>query len=241
MPRQPAIATAGFGLPPPRSIPVTMLLCTVLAVVSLVGTLIGRQTGIGLNLLNYQVGAILDLELWRFFTFPFVESTLWGFLIGLLVLYMFGGWFESTYGRWDYLRFFIVSSLGAGLVAIPLTFLITLIMPFSDVGIAEGPDAAINAMLVAMAFHAPTASVLFFIFPMRARTMIFIILGYEVIQGIYTGAAGLSMTLAGMLMGCLLVTGYWRPTRLIDLARLYVFRRRRRALYVVPPRDRTLN
>jgi membrane associated rhomboid family serine protease len=241
MPRQPAYTTSGFSLPPARAVPVTATLCAILAMVSLFGTLLGRQLGVGLNFLNYQVDAIFNLELWRLVTFPFVESTLWGFLLSILVLWMFGSWFETTYGKRDYLRFFFVSSVGAGLLAIPLSVLLSLIMPFYDVGMAEGPSAAINAMLVAMAYNAPNASMLFLVFPMRARTMIFIILGYEVIAGIYTGAAGLSMALAGMLMGWLLVTGYWRPNRLIDVIRLSWLKRRRRGLYVVPPKNRTLN
>ncbi|MBI5508387.1 MAG: rhomboid family intramembrane serine protease [Deltaproteobacteria bacterium] len=241
MPSRPAFASGGFGLPPPRAIPVTMVLCGLLAVVSLVGAVVGRQTGVGLELLRFQVDAVLDLELWRFLTFPFVESTAFGFLIGLVVLWMFGGWFEATYGRHDYVRFFATSCLGAAVLAIPLSFVLSLIMPFSDVGAAEGPGPAINAMLVAMAYRMPDANVLFFVFPMRARTMILVVLGYEIIQGIYTGAADLSMTLAGMLMGYLLVTGMWRPQRLVDFVRLYLLRRRRRGFYVVPPKDHRLN
>jgi hypothetical protein len=79
-----------------------------------------------------------------------------------------------------------------------------------------------------------------FVLPMRTRTVIFVILGLELVAGILGGAAALSITVGGMLMGWILVTGNWRPTRLWGRLRA-LFSRRRRGLYVVPPRGPTLH
>jgi len=132
-------------------VPVTLGLGSTLALVSVVGTLAERQTGVGLNLLDFRVDLVLSFQLWRLVTYPFVESTLWGFLLSLAVLWLFGGWFELRYGARDYLRFVAFSGVGAGLLAIPLTFLLDLVLPFEVVGIAEGPTPIFNAMLVATA------------------------------------------------------------------------------------------
>ena len=51
----------------------------------------------------------------------------------------------------------------------------------------------------------------------------------------------LGVTLGGLAMGYLLVTGYWRPSRLRDLLKMWQLRKRRRGLYVVPPKDKTLH
>ncbi len=232
---------SSFGIPPARAVPVTTTLTVAVLVVSLLGALLQNRTGYGLALLRYDVAALFAGELWRLLTFPFVESTFWGLLLSLLFLWMFGGWFESTYGGRNLVRFFALSNLGAGLLAIPLVFLVNFVGLFADPGIAEGPNAALNAILVAMALRAPDAQVLFFIFPMRARTMVYIIIGIQVIQGIQTGMAGLSMTLGGVAMGYLLTTGNWRPGRLLDRIRLGWMKRRRRGIYVVPPRDNRWN
>lgn len=231
-----------FGLMPARQVPITAILCGAILVISLVGAILQRKLGFGLSTLSFSRDAIFNLELWRLVTYPFVESTFLGLLLGILVLWIFGGWFETAYGERDYLRFFVLSSIGAAVLAIPLSFIVNLVMPFSDPGMAEGPGAALDAMLVAFALANPSSNILFgFVLPIRARTVVFIILGLEVIRGIQSGVAGLSITLGGMAMGYLLVTGNWRPNRLFHRLHLKRLKKRRSSLYVVPPKDHTLN
>jgi len=233
-----------FGLYAWRQIPVTAGLCAAILAVSLIAAVAGRNFGLGANALNYQVAAILDLQLWRLVTYAFVGSTPWNLLIGILVLWIFGGWFETKYGRRDYLRFFFAAIVGAGLLAVPLTYLVNVLIPlFRDPGVTEGPGPAFDAMLVALALTAPDSNILFgFVLPMRARTAIYVFLGVEVVIGILTGAASMGITLGGMAMGYLLVTGNWRPNRLRNLLSLWKLRKRRRGLYVVPPKkDHTLH
>ncbi len=229
---------------PPGLAPVTRILFITLLVVSLVGTLTERRFGVGVSSLNFQVGKVLAGEVWRVVTYPFVESSPLNLIVSLVILWLFGSWFESRWGQRDFLRFFIVSTVGAALVAIPLSLLFNQILAAAsvhDTGVAEGPGAALDAMLVAMAMTSPDSNILFgFVLPMRARTVVFVLLGIQVVFAIQTGASALSMTLAGMGMGYLLVTGKWRPSRLWSSARKMA-ERRRRGLHVVPPRDRTLH
>lgn len=209
---------------------------------SLVGTLTESKLGFGLSTLNFQVGKVLSGELWRVVTYPFVESQPFNLILSLVFLWLLGSWFERRWGERDFLRFFLVSSIGAALIAVPLSLLLNLVLPFRDVGIAEGPDAALDAMLVALALTAPDSNVMLgFVLPMRARTIVFVLLGIQVIFGIQTGSAALSITLGGMAMGYLLVTGRWRPRRFVEWMQATSSRRRRRGLRVVPPRDRTLH
>ncbi len=234
----------GFSSGPPTAGAVTRALCIAILAASLIGSLTQRLYGFGVQDLNFQVGSVLGLELWRLVTYPLVESSPWNLMISLLFLWLFGGWFESRWGERDFLRFFVVSSIGAALLAVPLNLLANFVLGgvFRDVGVAEGPGAALDAMLVAMALTNPDGNVLFgFVLPMRARTIIFVLLGIQLVLGIQTGSAAVSITLGGMAMGYLLVTGNWRPRRILGKLRASERRPSRRGLYVVPPRDRTLH
>ena len=201
--------------------------------------------GFGREDLIFRVDAIRDLQLWRLVTYPFVALEPLGLLLDLLMLWILGGWFETTYGGRGYVRFLFVSSVGAALLAIVLSPVVNVLMPFADLGVAYGLRAARVAILVAFVLFAPDSNMLFgFVLPMRTRTVIYLILGIDIVAGAMTGASTLSITLGGMLMGYLLVTGNWRPGRLKAKLQLWRLRRhRRRGLYVVPPRDRdqTLN
>ena len=135
-------------------------------------------------------------------------------------------------------QFLFASWIGAAILAVPLSYLVSGIMPFEDTGYAEGSGPAIDAMLVYLALTAPDTNILFgFVLPMRTRTVIYVLLGFELVVGILTGAAGLSITLGGIAMGYLLTTGNWRPERLIARFTPSAARRRRRGIHVVPPPD----
>lgn len=231
-----------FGLMPARAIPVTAAISITILITSMAGSILDARFGFGISTLTFTPNSIFELELWRLITYPLVESTFFGLVLSVLVFWIFGGWFESRYGHRDFFRFFALSSIGAALFAVPLSYLVNLLMPFYDPGMAQGPGPAIDAMLVAMALSNPNSNVLFgFVLPMKARTIIYVILGLQVVMGVMNGAAALSVVLGGMLMGYLLVTGNWRPNRLFGKTKLWRMKKRRRGLYVVPPTDKTLH
>lgn len=224
--------------------PATKWLLIGILAATVIFTVTQRQLGFGIKELIFSVEGVLALELWRLVTFPFVETDFFSLLLSLVILYFFGRFFESEWGSRYYTRFFVISSIGAAVLAVPLSFLIDLVAPFQEIGMAAGPDAAINAMLVAMAVTLPDSNVLFgFVLPMRARTMIYVVLGLQLVAGLMNGAAAVSVSIGGMIMGYVLVTGIWRPDRLRTRIRLWQLRRRRGrgGLHVVPPRDKTLH
>jgi membrane associated rhomboid family serine protease len=230
-----------FTMGPPPAGPVTRVLCVTILVVSLVGTLTQRKLGFGVANLNFNVAEVMAGEVWRLLTYPLVESSPINLMFSLLVLWLLGAQFESRWGERDFLRFFLLAALGAAVLAIPLSYVVNLVMPFTDVGAAEGPWTVISAMFVAIALANPESNILFgFLLPIPARTALYILLGIQLVIGIMTGAAALSTTLGGMAMGYLLVTGNWRPRRWVPRVRL-PRRRKRTDIYIVPPRDRTLH
>lgn len=228
---------------PPNAGIVTRILVISILLVSLIAAFTQRQYGFGVANLNFQVGAVLQGEVWRLITYPFVESSPFGLILSLVILWLFGGSFEARWGERDFLKFFVFATLGAAALAIPLSMFLNIILPFQDMGFSEGPSNAITAMLVALALTNPESNVLLgFVMPVRIRTVVYFWLGYQVIAGIMTGMATLSTLLASMAMGYLLVTGNWRPQRWFAMLRARSGKSaRRRGLYVVPPRDKTLH
>ena len=213
-----------------------------LGAVSIFGAVAERNSGFKVSMLFYKVDAIFSLELWRLVTYPFVEMTPFGLILSGVVLYFFGQWFESHFGTRDFLSFFFLSAIGAGLLAVPLYFLVNIFLPFKDMGMAAGPGAVIDAMLVAFAMSAPNSIVNFaFVFPMRTHHIIYLVLGFQLLSGLLTGSAAFSITLGGMAMGYLLVSGRWRPSYWKNRVKGASKKKRAPHLHVVPPPDETLH
>ncbi len=231
---------AGFfaSLPPTRS--ATKWLCGITLAVSALSSMAERNFSFGASQLVYRADAVVEGEFWRLFTYPFVERSFIGLMISLLIVWLFGRIYESRWGTRDFIKFYIAAGTGAGILAIPLAILLNVILPFQDVAVAEGPGAIITALLITMAITAPNSNILFgFVLPMRSRTLIYVMIGMELLSGMMNGAASLSVTLGGMAMGYLLVTGWWNPKRWANaIARRKKTNRTRRGLYVVPQSDR---
>ncbi len=236
---QPPRSSNFFDSLPPTG-PITKWGSIAIILVSLVGSLTQRHLGFGLSDLIFSSAHVLDLELWRLFTYPLVHSQPFGLAIGVFVFWLFGKMFEARWGSENFLKYIVLSAVGAAVLAIPLSFLFNAIMPFRDLGYAEGTGPIIDAILVHLAVTAPNSNILFgFVLPMRSRTIIYVILGFELVVGIMTGATGLSTTVGGIVMGYLLTTGNWRPETI--WAKWQAKKNPRHGFYVVKPPDDTLH
>lgn len=231
----------GFDLDPRTAGPATKWLSLSMILATVVFSITQRQLGFGVVDLLYSVPEIFAGQLWRLLSYPFVETSGFSLILGVLVFYLFAKSFEERWGTRDFLQFVALSALGAAILAIPVRFVLNFLGLFNDVGQSAGPGPIIDAMLVALALTAPNAKVLFgFVLPMRATTMVYVFIGIEVLRALVDGSTTLSLTLGGLAMGYILITGIWRPDRWGSL-----FNRkpkRRRGLYVVPPKkDHTLH
>lgn len=220
---------------------VTKWFCIATVLVSLVGAQTQMRLGWGIDNLVFNVDRVLQLELWRVFTFPFVYHQPFGLVIGLLVFWLFGRLFEGRWGEGNFLRYISLSAIGAAIIAVPLSFLVNFLLPFNDIGAAEGSGAIIDAILVHMAIMEPKSKILAgFVLPIKTRTLVLFVLGFDVLTGLMLGAAGLSTTLGGIIMGYLLTTGNWRPAR-IKAEWDTRTKPKRKGIYVVKPPDNTLH
>ena len=239
---QPPMYSSFRPASPTQAGPATKGLVAALLLVSVTAAFASRHAQVGVAELVFDRERVVwGGELWRLITYAFCKvSSPFSLLLSAAALYLFGQSFEARLGSRGLLRFFFVSTIGAACLAIPIGWLCDAIGVFSDRSVFGGPDAAIDAMLVAVAISAPASPVLFgFVLPMPAKTFVALLIGLEVLGGLMTGVSSFGMTLGGMAMGYAQATGLWRPSRILDEIRLRRLRRlRRRSLFVVPPRGK---
>ncbi|HBA60330.1 MAG TPA: hypothetical protein DCZ92_05860 [Elusimicrobia bacterium] len=104
--------------------------------------------------------------LWQTVTYLFIHGGFWHFLFNALMLWMLGGMLEAEMGSRKFLLYFLVCGAAAALVTVAFA-------PASDaLRPVVGASGAIFALLAAFAFLHPDMTVyVYFLFPMRARTM----------------------------------------------------------------------
>ena len=230
----------GRGLGLPAAGPTTRRLCGLLVAVSVLFRIAGRKLGPGGEWLVFDVERLQAGELWRLLTYPFVEGDPLSLLLSAAGLYFLGAWYEARVGSRAMLRFFAASSVGGALLAVVFHFLLNSLGLFVDRGSAEGPQVVIDAMLVALALEAPESRVMFgFILPLPARTVVWLLVGVQLLFALMQGQAAVSITLGGMAMGWLLFTGRWNPR--LWRRRRVPLRARRSDIYIVRPQGRDLH
>lgn len=201
-----------FSSLPPMG-PINKAFCLLSILISVFGAALERKTGWGLSALVLKGNWLFDLEFWRPLTYIFVESSPFGLFLGIFIFWLFAKSYEARWGSRDFLKFIITCALGAALISVPLSYLVSFLLFVNDTGYAEGSGAIIDALLVHLALTLPESRILLgFILPIKAKHVIWIILGIELLFAIQTGASGISTSLGGMLMGYLLTTGKWRPS-----------------------------
>jgi len=143
--------------------------------------------------------------LWQIFTYLFVHGGFWHFFFNMLMLWIFGGIMERTMGGAEFLRYFLVTGVGAGIVTL-------LFSPNSSVPVV-GASGAIYGLMIAFAIFYPDAKVyLYFLFPVTSRQMVIFLVILELamsFSGTNPHVANVAH-LGGMLVGYL----YLRRSRM---------------------------
>jgi membrane associated rhomboid family serine protease len=164
------------------------------------------------------------LELWQLFTYMWLHSTadFSHILFNSLFLWMFGGALEQAWGTRAFTKFYLICGIGAGLVVFVIGS-----MFHSDLA-TVGASGAIYGLVVAWAIVFPDRVIYFFgLFPIKGKYFALFPIGYALIDFLMRGSGvSHSAHLGGLAIGALLVTGYWRPSRLYNRARYAWLRRK---------------
>ena len=102
----------------------TKILCIVAVAASVLSTITERSLGIGASDLSFDGNAVLDGQLWRVFTYPFIMPSPFNLLLSLFIFWLFGRSFESQWGTPYFLRFVGFAAVGAAVLAVPINLLL---------------------------------------------------------------------------------------------------------------------
>ncbi|NIO03219.1 MAG: rhomboid family intramembrane serine protease [Proteobacteria bacterium] len=172
------------------------------------------------------------LYLWQLGTYIFLHGSLFHLLFNLFALWMFGCQLERQWGTKNFLKYFFVTGIGAGISY-------ALVNP-GQLGPVIGASGAIYGILLAYAMIFPDQMIyVWFLFPMKAKYFVMIFGAIELYASIVGTGGGIAHVahLGGMLFGYLYIN-YARIIKRIYLAYLqYKLRRLRKHMHVVDPKE----
>ena len=131
---------------------------------------------------------------WQLFTYMFVHGGTGHILLNMLILFIFGVPLEERLGSYEFLLYYLIAGIGAGLVSLTMNASVV------------GASGAIYALLLAFATLFPDSRIYVFgILPLRAPVAVLAFAGFELffqLSGTRVGIAHLTH-LAGLLFGYL--------------------------------------
>jgi membrane associated rhomboid family serine protease len=154
----------------------------------------------------HHIGFIQELKLWQVVTYMFLHGGWFHILFNLLSLWMFAGEIEQLWGSKLFLRYYLVTGIGAGFFIIVMNYFIFLHYQMNPVTI--GASGAIYGILLAYGLTWPDRKVLlYFIIPVKIKYLV-LIFGCIEFFGMLSSAAGTGGNIShiGHLGG--LITGF---------------------------------
>ena len=146
------------------------------------------------NLALVPSEVFFKLKIWQLVTYLFVHGGFMHILFNMFMLWMFGTELEYEWGTKEFLKFYFISGIGAGLF-------ITLLSPYPTIG-ASG---AIFGVMVAYALRYPDRMVyIYFLFPVKVKYFMLALVGFQFLM--FVGSAYGTISYVGHLGGA--VVGY---------------------------------
>ena len=179
--------------PVPPLTPVTknlIIICTVTYFVDFILYHLGVQPG-GLNL-NEILGLVpLFVKekhwYWQFVSYIFMHGHPLHILLNMLILWYFGSEIETKLGASQFLQYFLICGIGAGLFNYGVNVLFT--DPSRLGHPIIGASGAIFGVLAAYGiFFGNRYFLVFFLFPMKAKYFVLIMAGIELVMGVESSA-----------------------------------------------------
>ncbi len=135
---------------------------------------------------------------WQLFTYMFLHGSIGHLLFNMLALWMFGLPLEQTWGTRQFLKYYFLCGIAAGVCDTLVTVLLG--HHTSTIGASGG----IYGLLVAFGVLFPDTTVLMsFLFPIKAKYLVMIYAAIALLSALGSGNSGVSNVahLGGMLFG----------------------------------------
>ena len=138
---------------------------------------------------------------WQPLTYMFLHADMWHIVFNMLALYLFGSAVERHMGSYEFLVFYLVAGVGAGLFTAITSRL------SGDPGIFRviGASGAVFALLLAYATLFPDSTIFLWFIPMRAPIAVLVFGGIAVVSQLTSRGGQIShMThIGGLVVGFL--------------------------------------
>jgi membrane associated rhomboid family serine protease len=171
------------------------------------------------GLVPYDI--IHRFRFWQPLTYMFLHGGFFHIFFNMLTLWMFGTDLERQWGTREFLKFYFVTGIGAGVI----TFLLTMnsIIP------TIGASGAVFGVLVAYAVLYPNRLVyVWFLFPVKVKYLVMVMIGLGVLAAWNQSEPGIAhfTHLGGALIGYLYLKQDWRFAFLLRPLKKWRFNRR---------------
>lgn len=156
--------------------------------------------------------AVFQGQVWTIFTYSLWHADFIHLLFNVGVIWLFGGEISARWSNLEWWRFNALCVLGGGL-AVVLAQLIFGSQP------TLGYSAAVMGIIAAFAWQNWDRTIYLFFFPMKGKTLLIVVIVFDAfryVAGTFSNAEPISIAahLGGLATGLLIVTGWWRPSRL---------------------------
>jgi rhomboid family protein len=150
-----------------------------------------------------------DFRVWQLVTYMFIHASLLHIIFNLLALWMFGTELERIWGTREFVKYYFVTGVGAGLLTVLVSLLpVGPLQALYDSNIV-GASGAIYGLLLAYGLYFPDRPILlYFIFPIPAKIFVLIMGAIAFYLSIsQTGGVANATHLGGLLVGYLYLKG----------------------------------
>jgi len=137
-------------------------------------------------------------QVWQLVTYMFLHASFWHLAINMFVLWMFGTELERTWGTLQFMKYYFLTGIGAGVLSLITT-------PGSTIP-TVGASGAIFGLLVAYAMIYPNRLIyLWFFIPIKAKYLALMLGVFELLATMQLARDGVAhwAHLGGMLVGFL--------------------------------------
>jgi membrane associated rhomboid family serine protease len=152
---------------------------------------------------------LTKLYIWQLFTYMFLHGGIWHLLFNMFVLWMFGCEVERTLGTREFVKYYVICGVGAGVFH--------LIVNFHSTIPVVGASGAIFGVMVAFAVLFPDRVItllLFLILPVqiKAKYLVIFFAGLSLFLGVFGGNDNVAYFahLGGMAVGYVYLKIDWR-------------------------------
>lgn len=157
----------------------------------------------------HHIGLIQEFKLWQIVTYMFLHGGWFHILFNLLGLWMFAGEVEQNWGSSQFLRYYIISGIGAGVFIALMNYIMYAQNNVDPVTI--GASGALYGILLAYGAMWPNRKVLlYFVIPVKVKYLVLVFGLIEFFGSVSTAAgSGGNVSHIGHLGGLLTGAAYF--------------------------------